>query len=277
MFKPDSGRWLLAWVLFAVLAPAQRISIAQIPSQTQPAQPLQSPARPQAAIRVIPSRPPTAEDRGDAHFLRRQYQAAIAAYAKDPSPSAIVWNKMGISYQMLYDLKDAAHCFRAALKLDPHSAKNLNNLGVIYQLQRDYKQAERMYRRALQFHPPLPHSRTSALILKNLGTAFLAEGKYDQGWEAYRKAVALDPGVFADTRAPRVDDPSPIRQNGAVNYFMAKGCAHAGRIKCAVKYLRLSLDERFTTVKKVVRSSDFDGIRKNVAFQRLLAEETQDP
>lgn len=220
-------------------------------------------------VRAGPTKPPTAEDYGDSYEARRQYQAAIAAYAKDPSPSAAVWNKMGVAYQMMFNLKDATRCYKKSLKLDHRNPIVLNNMGTVYDSLKDYKHAERMYRRALKYSPKSP------LILKNLGTNLLAQRKYNKGWDAYRKAVAIDPQIFADTNGPRTENPASNQQRGAMNYYMALGCARAGYTDCAIHHLRMALDEGFITAKKVAKGSDFAGFRNNPAFQQLLAEQKQ--
>ncbi len=102
-----------------------------------------------------------------------------------------------------------------------------------------------MYRKALKLDPH------SALILKNLGTNLLAEHKYNKGWEAYQQALAIDPQIFSDHGAPSVENPSNVQERGAMNYYMAAGCARAGYTDCALQYLRMALDEGFTTRKKV--------------------------
>jgi tetratricopeptide (TPR) repeat protein len=182
----------------------------------------------------------------------------------------MIWNKMGIAYEMMFNLKDAARCFKASLKLDPHNAIVLNNMGTVYDSLKDYKRAERMYRRALRYSP------RSALILKNLGTNLIAQHKYDKGWAAYQRAVGIDPEIFAGSRGPKTQNPASIQQRGAMNYYMALGCARAGYTDCALQYLRMALAEGFTTAKKLAREDDFVVLRNNPAFQQLLTEQKED-
>jgi Tfp pilus assembly protein PilF len=200
-------------------------------------------------------------------IARQRYQAAIAAYSKLPKLTAAVWNKMGIAYQMMFNDGEASHCYKESLKLDPDNPQTLNNLGTVYASMKSYSQAERMYRKAIKLDPK------SARILKNYGTSLLAERKYDKGWEIYKQALAIDPGVFAESDGPTVEDPSGIRERGAMNYYMAAGCAHAGYVECALQYLRLALDEGFTTRKKVKTDAEFASIRENPGFRELLAEQ----
>ncbi len=239
------------------------------PSATQPAGRTPDQAAPQAANQVSTPAPAhlTAEQEGDTLSAHQRYQAAIAAYSKAPEMTAEIWNKMGINYQMMFNSKDALRCYKDSLQLDPRNPQVLNNLATVYASLKDYGQAERLYRKALKYDPH------SALILKNLGTNLLAERRYNKGWGAYPQALAIDPQIFSDRGTPSVQDPSSIQERGAMNYYMAAGCARAGETACALQYLRMALDEGFTTRKKVASDSEFASLRDNPAFKQLLAEQ----
>lgn len=249
--------------------PAPAAAQAPAPAAAQPAGQIAPQAAPQTVNQSPTPAPakPTAEQLGDSLTARQRYQAAIAAYSKAPEMTADIWNKMGIDYQMMFNSKDAAHCYKESLQLDPRNPQVLNNLATVYASLKDYGQAERLYRRALKYDPH------SALILKNLGTNLLAERRYNKGWEAYQQALAIDPQIFSDSGAPAVQDPSSIEERGAMNYYMAAGCARAGETDCALQYLRMALDEGFTTRKKVASDIEFASLRDNAAFKQLLAEQ----
>ncbi|MGB0063557.1 MAG: tetratricopeptide repeat protein [Terracidiphilus sp.] len=210
---------------------------------------------------------PTPEQIGDSLLAHQRYQAAIAAYTKSPRMTAGIWSKMGLAYQMMFNDGDASRCYKESLKLDPESAQVLNNLGAVYASMKLYGQADHMYRKALKLEP------RSAIILKNYGTNLLAQHRYNKGWEIYQQALAIDPQIFADHDGPTVQDPSGIHERGAMNYYMAAGCAHAGFVDCALQYLRMALDEGFTTRKKVEADAEFASLRANAAFKQLLAEQ----
>ncbi len=227
-----------------------------------------SPAAPPATEATTPAHiPPTAEQLGDSLTVRQRYQAAIAAYSKAPEMTATIWNKMGIAYQMMFNSKDATRCYKQSLQLDPGNPQVLNNLATVYASLKEYGQADRLYRKALKFDPK------SALILKNLGTNLLVEHKYSKGWQAYQQALAIDPQIFSNHDTPSVDNPSSVQERGAMNYYMAAGCARAGYADCALQYLRLALDEGFTTRKKVANDVEFASLRSNPAFKQLIEEQ----
>lgn len=267
--------WAAVLFLFALVAigglTARAQNQAPAPAETPASTAIgtQSPTAPAAAatVQTPPAHVVTPEQRGDSLASHQRYQAAIAAYGNSTEMTAAIWNKMGIAYQMMFNLKDATRCYKASLKIDPNNPDVLNNLGTVYASQKMYGQADRMYRKALKLEP------RSALILKNLGTNFLTQHKYDKGWAAYQQALEIDPEVFSDHSSPTVENPSSIQERGAMNYYMAAACSRSGNVDCALQYLRMALNEGFTTRKKVATDSQFVSLRNNPAFQQLLAEE----
>ncbi len=262
MCRIDNFRWLPASAISATLITGSVFLAAQAPSNASVAvnQPAPAPGPPLTA-------PPEAQ--GDALMAHHRYQAAVEAYKRAPQEDAGVWNKLGIAYQMLGNLPDATRCYQKSLKLDPKNVNVLNNLGTIYDSQKNYKAAVRMYHKAIKIQP------RSALILKNLGTDLLAQHKYEKGWEAYKQALAVDPQIFDRNQGPRVENPSSVEQRGAMNYYMAKGCVRAGKNARAIEYLRMALNEGFTSPKKIAADSEFASLRGIPAFEQLLAEQKE--
>jgi tetratricopeptide (TPR) repeat protein len=221
----------------------------------------------EAATSILPLPQPTPEALGDSLMAHRRYQAAIEAYKKAPAPSGVIWNKMGIAYQMMFNLQDAMRCYQESLKIDPKGVNVLNNLGTIYDSMKEYKTAVKMYRKALKVDPK------SALVLKNLGTDLLARHDYKKGWEVYKQALAVDPQIFDRNNGPRVENPASVQDRGAMNYFMAKGCARAGKNERAIEYLRMAMNEGFANAKKVAADQEFAGLHGLPAFDQLIAEQ----
>lgn len=278
MFRPETCRLLFALAVLAVLQATSRAQVpglpvqgpATVPAAHNPAQSsVLSPSTvPRTAV-ATPTVNPTPEQLGDSLQGRQRYQAAIAAYAKEPHPTAAIWNKMGIAYQMMYNVRDATRCYKEALKLEPRDAMVYNNLGTLYDSNKVYGNAEKMYRRALKLDPH------SAVVLKNLGTNLLTQHKYAKGWQVYQQALAIDPSIFQSHNNPTVQNPSSVSERGAMNYYMARGCVRTGQLDCAIEYLRLAMDEGFINAKKVATDEDFATLRGSAAFQQLLADQKQ--
>lgn len=207
------------------------------------------------------------EQIGDIAAAHRRFQAAIAAYAKAPQMTAVLWDKSGIAYEMLHNFRDAKRCYQKALKLDPNSAQVYNNLGTLYGLVQNFGKADRMYRMALKLRPGSPR------FLMNFGTNLLAQHKFAQGWDAYRQALAIDPRVF-DSGGPRVGTAASVHNRGAMHYYIALGCTRIGNQKCAVENLRAAVDRGFADPKQIATDKKFTSLHRNHAFQQLLEEES---
>ena len=61
-------------------------------------------------------------DIGDAFLLQHRYQEAIAAYAKSPTMTAEIWNKMGMANELMSNLHEAIRCYNESLKLNSNDA-----------------------------------------------------------------------------------------------------------------------------------------------------------
>jgi Flp pilus assembly protein TadD len=250
----------------AAPSPAQPLAATPAPDSAKAPASSQAPASDTSPVAKAPTPPPAPEDLGDSLVMHQRYQAAVAAYQKAP-PSAAVWNKMGIAYQMMFNVSQATRCYRQSLKLDPHNPQVVNNLATVYDSQKEYSDAERLYRKALKLDPQ------SALVYKNLGTNLLAQHKYRRGWDAYQHALTIDPQIFEDRGTPQVQNPGSVAERGAMNYYMALGCVRIGQTDCALQYLRMAIDEGFTNPKKVATDVAFASLRDNADFKQLLASQ----
>jgi tetratricopeptide (TPR) repeat protein len=261
MHRFDEGRWLPATIISAAIFAAPFGVAAQTSASEF------STTRPTLGTTVVPVPQPTPEALGDSLMAHHRYQAAIEAYKQSPAMSADVWNKMGISFQMMFNLQDATRCYQESSKLEPKNVNVLNNLGTVYDSLKQYKMAVKMYHKALKIDPK------SALVLKNLGTDLLAQHQYKKGWEVYKTALAADPQIFDHNPGPRVENPASVQDRGAMNYYMAKGCVRAGKNDRAIEYLRMALNEGFTNPKKLAADQEFAGLHGVPAFEQLMAEQ----
>jgi tetratricopeptide (TPR) repeat protein len=263
-------RWLSAIALVLILPVGLQAQVgrtAQSSADFDSDAPTASVDRPRLATRTAQEPRFTAEQEGDRLRMSGHYQAANQAYAQIPHPSALVWNKMGISYQMLYDLKEAMRCYKESLKLQPANPFVLNNLGTVQELLGSYSAAERNYRKALKLVP----NDTEAL--RNLGTNLIRQGEYDRGADAYKQALAINPHILDDHFGPQVEEPLRGAGRGASSYIKARSCAEAGLTDCALTYLERAFDEGSATVQSVASEADFASLRGTPELARLIAEQ----
>jgi tetratricopeptide (TPR) repeat protein len=211
----------------------------------------------------------THEDVGDSMLVHRRYQEALDEYKKAPADSSDVWDKMGIAYQMLTDLKGAARCYGESIRLKPDNELALNNLGTVYDLQGDFRKAEVLYRKAFQINP------TSARIAMNLGTNLMFQNRFSEGSGMYKLALTLDKDAFEEFHGPVTSSGTPLQQRGAMNYYKAMRCAEAGMNDQAIHYLRDAVGEGFISAARLALDNSFAALRNNPKFVRLIAEETK--
>lgn len=250
-----SSVWL-AGLAFALQAP---MALAQNPVQQAVVQ------QPEPAPLKAQEFQPSPEQMGDSLMAHQRYQAAIEEYRKAAPTSISALNKMGVAYQLMFNTSEATKCYQAALKRDPKNAVAWNNMGSVYMTQKLYSRAEKTYKKAVKLDPK------TALFRKNMGTAMLAQHKYKKGWAEYQAALVLDPNVFSHNGNVRVENPSSIQDRGAMNFYMAKGCLKAGMPEKAIYYLRLALNEGFTTPKKILADAELAQLHDNPEFQQMMA------
>ncbi len=266
MRRFDKQSQLLTITLMAAIAGLPVLVFAQSPAAQPAANKTETTSQP-ATSSQPPNLLPSPEELGDSLMAHQRYQAAIEAYKKAPQHDPVTQNKMGIAYQLMFDLTDAMHCYRTSLKLNPKNANVLNNLGTVYDALKQYHIAEKMYRKSLKV------DSHSALVMKNLGTNLLTQHKYEKGWEYYKAALVIDPQVFEHNSSPRVENPATVEERGAMNYYMAKGCVRAGMTSQAIEYLRAALNEGFTSPKKIIADNEFATLHGIPAFEQLISSQ----
>jgi tetratricopeptide (TPR) repeat protein len=267
-FQSSRRRYQLCTALALVLLSGAQIPLLPAQGDTAAQAPLLqhvstgtglTPAHPESKL--------TPEQLGDLQMVRKQYQAALAAFEQVSPKTASVWNKIGIADQQMFITEDAKKSYRIALNLDPKNPEVMNNLGSVYYSLKEYGQAEHLYRKALKIDPK------SALIYKNLGTNLLAENKFKKGWECYQTALSIDPEIFERVNQLRIGEPTPVQKRGAMNYYLARSYARVGQPDLAVGYLRMAIDEGFTDRKRVLADKEFASLRGFSSFEQLLAEQ----
>ena len=254
---PASLVLLSIFVMGPLAIQAQQIALNAKPAATAP------PAAVSPGFQVTP------EDLGDSLLIHRRYHEAIEQYKKAPSDSADVWDRMGIAYQMLSDANDAARCYKESLRLNAGNEFAWNNLATVYDSLGDFGKAEALYRKALELDPQ------SARIAMNLGTNLMLQNKVRQGSKMYQRALALDKNAFDEFGGPSTTSGAPLEQRGAINYSKAQRCAQAGMSDRAIEYLRQAISEGFTSPSQIAEDRSFAPLRGNPAYQKLLAEQTQ--
>ena len=156
---------------------------------------------------------------------------------------------------MMFNSKDATRCYKESLKLDPGNPQVLNNLGTVYASLQEVRaggedvpqgdQARPASRRSPQepWHQPAGRAQ----IQQGLGGLSAGPGHRSPDLSATR---------------PTVENPVQRAGPRRNELLHGAGCARAGYTDCALQYLRMALDEGFTTRKKVAADSEFASLRR---------------
>jgi tetratricopeptide (TPR) repeat protein len=236
------------------------------------------PSAPEVATEVaIGTIPPSSENssttlspeiQGDLLMVHHSYAAAIDAYEQQNPRTAVTLNKIGVAYHHMFALEQARKYYQMALDMRPGYPDALNNLAAVYHGQHQYRQAERTYKLALKYSPD------RAITYCNLGTTYFAEEKYKPGMEAYRQALALNPNIFDPGQTQIVQETTTRRQLVAVNYYLAKTYATAGKMQEALGYLRRAMEAGFKDRKLIMKEKEFAALRSTPEFHQMMVEQS---
>jgi tetratricopeptide (TPR) repeat protein len=225
--------------------------------------------RPATVERLQPPRPLSPETRGDIYMARKMYREAIDTYREGPSNSAVLANKIGIAFHQLLQFNLAKKYYERSMKLDPKYPEAINNLGTIYYGNKKYGHAIRLYKRALKSygeHPP-------ASVYANLGAAWFSRKQYKRSMVCYSEALKIDPNVFEHhSNVGTLMQERTIAERALFHLYMAKLYAKSGANDRALIYLRKALEEGVKDRKDIPTMPEFASLKKDPAFQQLLAE-----
>jgi tetratricopeptide (TPR) repeat protein len=91
--------------------------------------------------------------------------------------------------------------------------------------------------------------------------------------EAYAKALALNPKIFDPNQIQIVQETTTRRQLVAVNYYLARTYATAGKLQESLSYLRKALEAGFHDQKQLMKDKEFATLRATPEFHQLMLEQ----
>ncbi len=206
------------------------------------------------------------EERGDIYMARKMYREAIEMYQMAPGHTAVLANKIGLSYHQMLKLDLAKKNYERAVKLDGHYAEAINNLGTVYYGFGNYGKAIQFYKRALRAKP------NTASMFSNMGAAYFSEKKYRLATEYYQRALLLDPTILdTHNRAGTLMLEHQMQDRATYYLYMAKLYAGLGEKNQTLIYLRKAMEEGIKK-QKILGTPEFVSLKSDPRFQELLAE-----
>lgn len=209
----------------------------------------------------------TSEERADIFLARKAYADAVDYYHRalkqENYGNALLWNKLGISYQLEMDYRQAQKAYKESSRRKPDFGEPWNNLGTIYFLTGKYHKSLKYYRQAIALNP------NSASFHMNLGASYSKMKKYPEAVEQYRAALELDPNILTEHSSAA----TVVEARGTdveFYFYLAKVFASLSRPDDSVRYLRRALEDGFKDFKRLDDDPDFQKISKYPAYVELM-------
>ncbi|HZR28593.1 MAG TPA: tetratricopeptide repeat protein [Terriglobales bacterium] len=208
------------------------------------------------------------EDDADELRAEKAFADALDYYhaAMAKTDSAILHNKVGITYLEMLRYDAAKREFEHATRMNKLYPEPYNNLGVIEYIHKRYGRAAKRYEQAIKLRDD------SASFHSNLGTAYFAEKQYEKASVEYSRALALDPDIFERKSRGGVSlQLASADDRARYEYVIAKMYATTGNADRCLLYLRKAIEDGYNKIDDVYKDREFTSIRKDPRFTALMA------
>lgn len=271
MARLRSWKYLLLICGLSISPLSLRLGLGQNTQQAAP----EAMAPPQINAPAVPDKTESASDleaEGDDLRAEKRFLDALDFYnaALAKKPSALLWNKQGMTYLMLQRPEKAQKSFDHAIKADKQAAEGYNNRGYVEQMKKKYAKAIKYYTKAATLKP------SDAVFPYNIGSAYFADHQYAKAAEAYKAAFALDPNIFIRvSRTGVMAQATSPEDRAAFSFMVAKMYAKAGDVDRSVEYLRKAMENGYTKINEVYTDQEFATMRTDKRFEDVMAQRPQ--
>jgi tetratricopeptide (TPR) repeat protein len=238
--------------------------IPQTPAATSPPTQVSPPAIPDGSASAE-----KLEEQGDELRGEKRYLDSIDFYnvALKKQPSAMLWNKKGMSYLLLQRPDKAARCFDQAIKADKQAPESYNNRGYVEQMKKRYDKAISYYRKAIALRSD------DAVFYYNLGSAYFGKHDFPDAAKQYRTAFTLDPNIFIRvSRTGIMAQATSPEDRAAFSFMVAKMYAQAGDNDHSLEYLRKAMEDGYRKINEVYTDREFATLRTDKRFEELMSQ-----
>jgi tetratricopeptide (TPR) repeat protein len=245
------------------------------PENTQTSAPPEGLQNPAPQVTLLPLDTATAEEleeQGDnlrAHNLHLDaldsYKAAIRK-----KPTAVVYNKLGITYILLRRPTEALAAINHSIQMDKKYGDAWNNRGSIAYMEGNYRKASKDFEHAIRLNDQ------NASYHSNLGSSYFNRHDLVKASREYQVALKLDPFVFE--RSSKTGIAALMGKPGdhaEFEYIMAKLFAQGGDPANAVLHLRKAIEEGYKQINNVYKDQEFATVRTDPRFKDLMAQKPE--
>jgi tetratricopeptide (TPR) repeat protein len=200
------------------------------------------------------------EAAGDQARMAKDYQQAIeyfeAAIRRDGG-RAVLYNKLGLTYLKMNNLRAAKFSFQKAVKHNPKYADAINNVGAVHYMQKDYGNAARQFKKAVAL------DETRSTFHVNLGAAWFGQKKMDRAIAEYARALELNPESLTPGNAGVAAQIASPEERARYSYMLAKIYAQRGDADQCLKHLRRAKEEGYRELANIYKDAEFASLRND--------------
>lgn len=257
---------LLGLPLLAQSAPPQNTE------SSPPPEGLQTPAPQISLLPLDTSSAEELEKQGDYLRAHNFHLDALDSYkaAVRKKSSAVLFNKMGITYILLHRFPEAEAAINQAIRLQKSYSDAWNNRGSVYYIEGDYRRSIKDFQRAIKINDQ------NASYHSNLGSAFFNRHELVKASREYQLALKEDPYVFErSSRSGIAALMGKPADHAEFEYIMAKLFAQSGDPANALVHLRKALEEGYKNINNVYKDQEFATVRTDQRFKDLMAQKPE--
>jgi len=212
------------------------------------------------------------EEQGDNLRARNLHLDALDSYqaALRKQSSAVLYNKLGITYVLLRHPADAMAAINRAIKMQKNYADAWNNRASVYYMSNEFGRAIKDYRHAIKLNDK------NASYHSNLGSAYFNKHQFEKAAREYQVALQLDPFVFE--RSSRTGIAALMGKPGdraEFEYMMAKLFAQNGDPANCISHLKKAIEEGYKNINNVYKDQEFAAVRTDQRFKDLMSQKPE--
>jgi tetratricopeptide (TPR) repeat protein len=198
--------------------------------------------------------------RGEYGRAATEFRAAVEV---EPD-SAKAHNYLGLCYFHQKEYEPAREQFEKATAADASFATAYNNLAGVYSIKAKFARAEDLYKKALALSPDMISANYS------LGILLSSLGRIEEGTRYLSRGIVLDPDYLEKHKELVMTSSSTSFDMKETYFAYAKAYAAAGNIERTVDYLVRAREAGFSDWPRILRDVEFEKIRDDPRIKIFL-------
>lgn len=207
------------------------------------------------------------EEAGDQARANKEFDDAVdffsTALRKDKK-NPVLYNKLGLTYLRLNNLRAAKYNFQRAVKFNSKFADAINNIGAVQYMEKNYGAATQQFKKAIALN------ETRASFHVNLGAAWFAQKKLDRAIAEYARALELNPDALTAGNAGVAAQIASPEERARYAYMLAKIYAKLGLTDQCLLNLRRAKEEGYPDMRNIYKDVEFAQLRNDPRMAEIV-------